>query len=166
MEPTGFKIHRCALLKGKKLHIVGSADGVYIVGLKWIWKNKLDSEGNVIRNEAHLMAKGYRKEEGIDFEQSFTIANAAYARVWLANCVIGTEPRQQWALYGDSNIRLYSDITLCATSNGHESSDSIFLLKGQGSGDERWTFMADGTILIPNVRLVIDVWNSDGLLKK
>nr|GEX47265.1 ribosome-inactivating protein [Tanacetum cinerariifolium] len=57
-------------------------------------------------------------------------ANGSYARVWLANCVIGTEPRQQWALYGDSNIRLYSDHTLCMTSNGHESSDSIFLLKG------------------------------------
>nr|GEZ02659.1 ribosome-inactivating protein [Tanacetum cinerariifolium] len=83
-----------------------------------------------------------------------------------ANCVSGTEPRQQWALYGDRNIRLYSDRTLCVTSNGHESSDSIFLLKGQGSGDERWTFMADGTILNPNARLVIDVWSSDVSLKE
>nr|GEX99970.1 hypothetical protein [Tanacetum cinerariifolium] len=74
--------------------------------------------------------------------------------------------RQQWALYGDSNIRLYSDRTLCVTSNGHESSDSIFLLKGQGSGDEGWTFMADGTILNPNARLFMDVQNSDVSLKE
>nr|GEY75864.1 ribosome-inactivating protein [Tanacetum cinerariifolium] len=93
-------------------------------------------------------------------------ANDAYARVWLANSVIGTVPRQQWALYGDSNIRLYSDHTLCVTSNGHESSDNIFLLKGQGSGDERRTFMADGTILNPNARLVMDVRNSDVSLKE
>ncbi|GKB67589.1 retrovirus-related pol polyprotein from transposon TNT 1-94, partial [Tanacetum coccineum] len=59
-------------------------------------------------------------------------ANGANARVWLANYVIGTEPRQQWALYGDGTIRLYSDCTLCVTSNGHESLDNIILLKCQG----------------------------------
>nr|GEV67430.1 ribosome-inactivating protein [Tanacetum cinerariifolium] len=93
-------------------------------------------------------------------------ANGAYARVWLANCVISIEPRQQWALYGDINIRLYSDRTLYVTSNGHESSDSIFLFQGQGSRDERWTFMADGTILNTNAQLVMDVWNSDMSLKE
>nr|GEU31631.1 cytochrome P450 716B1-like [Tanacetum cinerariifolium] len=88
------------------------------------------------------------------FREMCLQANGAYACVWLANCVIGTEPRQQWALYGDSNIRLYSDRTLCVTSNGHESSDSIFLLKGQGSGDERWTFMVDGSPTSPKLACV------------
>ncbi|GJV80579.1 ribosome-inactivating protein [Tanacetum coccineum] len=99
------------------------------------------------------------------FREMCLQANGANARVWLANCVIGTEPRQQWALYGDSTIRLYSDRTLCVTSDGHKSSDSIILLKCQGSGDERWTFMADGTILNPNARLVMDVQNSDPSLQ-
>nr|GEY84996.1 ribosome-inactivating protein [Tanacetum cinerariifolium] len=63
-------------------------------------------------------------------------------------------------------IRCSTDRTLCVTSNGHESSDSIFLLKGQGSGDERWTFMVDGTILNPNACLVMDVRNSDVSLKE
>nr|GEY88334.1 hypothetical protein [Tanacetum cinerariifolium] len=44
-------------------------------------------------------------------------ANGANARVWLANCVFGTEPRQQWALYGDHTIRPHSDRTLCVTSD-------------------------------------------------
>nr|GEW65133.1 ribosome-inactivating protein [Tanacetum cinerariifolium] len=100
------------------------------------------------------------------FREMCLQANSAYACVWLANCVIGTKPRQHWALYGDSNIRLYSDRTLCVTSNGRECSDSIFLLKGQGSGDERWTFMADDTILNPNARLVMDVRNGDVSLKQ
>ncbi|GJT00375.1 ribosome-inactivating protein [Tanacetum coccineum] len=92
------------------------------------------------------------------------LANGANALVWLANCVIGTEPRQQ--LYGDRTIRLYSDRTLCVTSDGDDSLDSIILLKCQGSGNQRWTFMADGTILNPNSRLVMDVQNSDVSLQE
>lgn len=87
--------------------------------------------------------------------------NGANNRVWLANCVFRTEPRQQWALYGDGTIRLYSDSTLCVTSDGHSSSDSIILLRCQGWGNQRWTFMPDGTILNPNARLVMDVRQSN-----
>ncbi|KAK9049130.1 hypothetical protein SSX86_031903 [Deinandra increscens subsp. villosa] len=87
-------------------------------------------------------------------------------RVWLENCVIGTEPRQQWALYGDSTIRLFSDRTLCMTSNGHHSLDRIILVKCQGQGNQRWTFMADGTILNPNAGLVMDVRDSDVSLQE
>ena len=47
--------------------LVERPTGVYVIGLKWIWKNKLDAEGNVIRNKSRLVAKGYRQEEGIDF---------------------------------------------------------------------------------------------------
>jgi hypothetical protein len=39
--------------------------------LKWILKNKLDEDGDVIRNKARLVAKGYNQEEGIDFDESF-----------------------------------------------------------------------------------------------
>nr|GEW33365.1 reverse transcriptase domain-containing protein [Tanacetum cinerariifolium] len=59
-------------------------------------------------------------------------ANGANAHVWLANCVIDIEPRQQWAIYGVRTIRLYSDRTLCVTSDGHESVD-IILFKCHGS---------------------------------
>ncbi|KAI7737201.1 hypothetical protein M8C21_015039 [Ambrosia artemisiifolia] len=93
-------------------------------------------------------------------------ANGANARVWLANCVIGTEPRQQWALYGDSTIRLYSDRTLCVTSDGHDIDSVILLLRCQGLGNQRWTFMADGTILNPNARLVMDVRQSNPSLQE
>ncbi|KAL8241917.1 hypothetical protein R6Q59_012219 [Mikania micrantha] len=95
------------------------------------------------------------------FREMCLQANGANAHVWLANCVIGSEPMQQWALYSDSTIRLFSDRNLCVTSNGPESLARIILLKCQGSGNQRWTFMADGTILNPNARLVMDVRGSD-----
>nr|GEV10656.1 hypothetical protein [Tanacetum cinerariifolium] len=42
-----------------------------IINMKWLWKNKRDEENTVIRNKAHLVAKGYNHQEGIDFEESF-----------------------------------------------------------------------------------------------
>ncbi|GJW19543.1 retrovirus-related pol polyprotein from transposon TNT 1-94 [Tanacetum coccineum] len=39
--------------------------------LKWIYKVKLDEYGDVLKNKARLVAKRYRQEEGIDFEESF-----------------------------------------------------------------------------------------------
>ena len=36
-----------------------------------MFKNKLDENGVVVRNKAHLVAKGYSQEMGIDFDDSF-----------------------------------------------------------------------------------------------
>ncbi|GJU05109.1 retrovirus-related pol polyprotein from transposon TNT 1-94 [Tanacetum coccineum] len=44
---------------------------VMIITLKWIFKVKLDEIGGVLQNKARLVARGYRQEEGIDFEESF-----------------------------------------------------------------------------------------------
>nr|GEX69978.1 retrovirus-related Pol polyprotein from transposon TNT 1-94 [Tanacetum cinerariifolium] len=40
--------------------------------MKWLWKNKHDEENTVIRNKAHLVAKVYNQQEGMDFEESFS----------------------------------------------------------------------------------------------
>ncbi|GJY07444.1 copia protein [Tanacetum coccineum] len=45
---------------------------INVIAIKWLWKNKSDAENIVIRNKSRLMAKGYKQEEGIDFEESFT----------------------------------------------------------------------------------------------
>ncbi|GJS90042.1 retrovirus-related pol polyprotein from transposon TNT 1-94 [Tanacetum coccineum] len=36
-----------------------------------IWKNKCDAKNIMVRNKSRLVAKGYRQEEDIDFEESF-----------------------------------------------------------------------------------------------
>ena len=42
-----------------------------ILGTRWVFKNKLDEQGKVVRNKARLVAKGYNHKEGIDFTKTF-----------------------------------------------------------------------------------------------
>ncbi|GKC25734.1 retrovirus-related pol polyprotein from transposon TNT 1-94, partial [Tanacetum coccineum] len=53
--------------------LVPHPDHVMIITLKWIYKVKLDELGGVLKNKAQLVVRGYCQEEGIDFEESFTL---------------------------------------------------------------------------------------------
>ncbi|GJR41542.1 retrovirus-related pol polyprotein from transposon TNT 1-94 [Tanacetum coccineum] len=56
-----------------------------VITLKWIDKVKLDELGGILKNEAQLVARGYRQEEGIDFEESFAlVARLEAIRIFLA----------------------------------------------------------------------------------
>ncbi|GKD06725.1 retrovirus-related pol polyprotein from transposon TNT 1-94 [Tanacetum coccineum] len=56
-----------------------------IISLKWIFKVILDEYGGVLKNKARLVTKGYRQEEGIDFEESFApVARVEAIRIFLA----------------------------------------------------------------------------------
>nr|GFB66546.1 hypothetical protein [Tanacetum cinerariifolium] len=43
------------------------------IGTKWIYRNKKDERGIVIRNKARLVAQGHTQEEGIDYEEVFAL---------------------------------------------------------------------------------------------
>ena len=56
-----------------------------IMRTKWVFKNKLNEEGKVIRNKAKLVCKGYTKVECIDFDKTFApIARLDAIRMFLA----------------------------------------------------------------------------------
>ncbi|GKF46665.1 retrovirus-related pol polyprotein from transposon TNT 1-94, partial [Tanacetum coccineum] len=51
----------------------------------WIYKVKLDELGGILKNKDRLVARGYRQEEGIDFEESFApVARLEAIRIFLA----------------------------------------------------------------------------------
>ena len=42
-----------------------------IIGTEWVFRNKQDEHGVVIRNKARLVAKGFAQVEGLDFGETF-----------------------------------------------------------------------------------------------
>ncbi|GJZ83856.1 putative ribonuclease H-like domain-containing protein [Tanacetum coccineum] len=55
------------------------------IGTKWVFRNKKDERGIVIRNKARLVAQGHRQEEGIDYEEVFApVARIEAIRLFLA----------------------------------------------------------------------------------
>ncbi|GJZ93712.1 retrovirus-related pol polyprotein from transposon TNT 1-94, partial [Tanacetum coccineum] len=53
-----------------------------VINMKWLWKNKRDEENTILCNKSRLVAKGYNKQEGINFEESFALV-ALLEAVWL-----------------------------------------------------------------------------------
>nr|GEW44369.1 integrase, catalytic region, zinc finger, CCHC-type, peptidase aspartic, catalytic [Tanacetum cinerariifolium] len=76
------------LLQFKRLDVwvlVPALDNISPLTLKWLFKNKHDEEQTVIQNKSRLVMRGYRQEEGIDFEESFaSVARMEAIRIFLA----------------------------------------------------------------------------------
>ncbi|GJW73285.1 retrovirus-related pol polyprotein from transposon TNT 1-94 [Tanacetum coccineum] len=65
--------------------LVPRPDKVMVITLKWIYKVKLDELGGILKNKSRLVARGYRQEKGIDFEESFAlVARLEAIRIFLA----------------------------------------------------------------------------------
>nr|GEX54438.1 retrovirus-related Pol polyprotein from transposon TNT 1-94 [Tanacetum cinerariifolium] len=100
----------------------GDANRVMIIALKWIYKVKLDEYGDVLKNKARLVSKGYRQEEGIDFEESFTsVARIEAIRIFMANTT-------------SKNITIYQMYVMTAFLNG-ELKEEVCVSQPEGFVD-------------------------------
>ncbi|KAI3669454.1 hypothetical protein L6452_40690 [Arctium lappa] len=64
--------------------LVDLPKGQRAISTKWIFRNKRDERGIVIRNKARLVAQGYTQEEGIDYEEVFApVARIEAIRLFL-----------------------------------------------------------------------------------
>ena len=44
-----------------------------MIGTKWVFRNKLDENGEITRNKARLVYKGYAQEEELDYGETFSL---------------------------------------------------------------------------------------------
>jgi hypothetical protein len=42
-----------------------------LIGSKWVFKNKMNEQGQIVKNKARLVCKGYAQVEGWDFDETF-----------------------------------------------------------------------------------------------
>ncbi|GJY45672.1 putative ribonuclease H-like domain-containing protein [Tanacetum coccineum] len=65
--------------------LVDLPHGAKVIGTKWVYINKQDERGVVVRNKARLVAQGHRQEEGIDYDEVFPpVARIEAIRIFLA----------------------------------------------------------------------------------
>ncbi|GKB05518.1 retrovirus-related pol polyprotein from transposon TNT 1-94 [Tanacetum coccineum] len=95
---------------------VSSAESTYI------YKVKVDEYGDVLKNMARLVAKGYRQEEGIDFEESFApVARIEAIRIFIANAA-------------SKNMTIYQMDVKTAFLNG-ELKEEVYVSQREGFVD-------------------------------
>ena len=42
-----------------------------VIGSKWVFQNKMNEQGKIVRNKAWLVCRGYAQVEGQDFDETF-----------------------------------------------------------------------------------------------
>ncbi|GJW25629.1 putative ribonuclease H-like domain-containing protein [Tanacetum coccineum] len=73
-DPSWVEAMQNELLRFKLLNVWTLVDlprDKWAIGTKWVFRNKKDERGIVVKNKARLVAQGHTQEEGIDYDEVF-----------------------------------------------------------------------------------------------
>nr|AAP53706.1 retrotransposon protein, putative, unclassified [Oryza sativa Japonica Group] len=71
--------------RNKVWTLVEPPSGHNVIGTKWVFKNKQNEDGLIVRNKARLVAQGFTQVEGLDFDETFApVARIEAIRLLLA----------------------------------------------------------------------------------
>ncbi|GKB55899.1 putative ribonuclease H-like domain-containing protein, partial [Tanacetum coccineum] len=66
-------------------NVVSFIQDKWAIGTKWVFRNKKDERGIVVKNKARLVAQGHTQEKGIDYDEVFApVARIEAIRLFLA----------------------------------------------------------------------------------
>nr|GEV28816.1 integrase, catalytic region, zinc finger, CCHC-type, peptidase aspartic, catalytic [Tanacetum cinerariifolium] len=103
--------------------LVPCPDKVMLIKLKWIFKVKKMNLARVLKNKAILVAQGFKREEGIDFEEPFTpVARIEAIHIFIANAV-------------NKNVTIYQMDVKTAFLNG-ELKEEVYVSQPEGFVDQ------------------------------
>jgi hypothetical protein len=58
--------------KNKTWDLVPRPNNKNVIETKWLYRNKLNEDGQIFRNKARLVCKGYAQVVGVEFEEIFS----------------------------------------------------------------------------------------------
>ena len=61
-----------AIEKNNTWELVELPKGMKKIGVKWVFKTKLNEKGEVDKHKARLVVKGYAQRQGIDYNEVFS----------------------------------------------------------------------------------------------
>ena len=73
------------IIKNDTQELVSRLENKNVIGTKWVFRKKMNEQGEVVRNKERLMYKGYSQHEGIDYEETYAlVARMEEVRMFLA----------------------------------------------------------------------------------
>ncbi|GJZ22207.1 ribonuclease H-like domain-containing protein [Tanacetum coccineum] len=83
-DPSWIEAMQVELLQFKLQRVwtlVDLPNGKRAIGTKWVYRNKKDERGIVIKNKARLVAQGYTQEEGTDYDKMDVKSAFLYGKI-------------------------------------------------------------------------------------
>eukprot|EP00253_Pinus_taeda_P022380 PITA_22380 len=84
-----------AIEKSKTWELVDLPKGKDAIGVKWVYKTKGNVEGKIDRHKARLVVKGYKQQQGKDYDETF----APVARMETVRTVLFIAAQHKWKIY-------------------------------------------------------------------
>ena len=81
--------------KNKTWELVDYPKDKEIIGVKWVYKTKLNSDGSIQKHKARLVAKGYSQQYGIDYNETF----AHVARLDTIRALVALAAQKKWQIH-------------------------------------------------------------------
>nr|KYP32050.1 Retrovirus-related Pol polyprotein from transposon TNT 1-94 [Cajanus cajan] len=84
-----------AIERNKMWELTDAPKGVTPIGVKWVYKTKLNERGNVEKHKARLVAKGYSQQYGVDYTEVF----APVARLDTVRVLLALAAQHRWEVF-------------------------------------------------------------------
>ncbi|GJV17782.1 putative ribonuclease H-like domain-containing protein [Tanacetum coccineum] len=116
-DPLSTRQTRSMIKKSAKqaMTLVDLPNGKRAIGTKWVYRDKTDERGIVVKNKARLVAQGYTQEEGINYDEVFAlVARIEAIRLFLAYAsfigfIVYQMDVKSAFLYGTIKEEVYAD---------------------------------------------------------
>lgn len=84
-----------SITKNNTWSLIDLPDNHRSIGVKWVYKTKMNEKGGVDKHKARLVVKGYRQRFGIDYREVF----APVARLETIRLIIALSAQYGWSIH-------------------------------------------------------------------